>query len=107
VTCDRRDDPTLTYTNFPTLIIEVLSSSTKGFDRRNKFEFYQTIPTLQTYLLIDAEKYRLDCFRRQTEDIWTVQFYKDKEAIAHLGSLEINAPLTEIYEGVDFPESSL
>lgn len=106
VTCDPTDDSDELFVKNPKLIIEVLSPSTKGFDRRNKFEFYQTIPALQTYLLIDAEKYRVDCFRRQTEDIWTVQFYQGIEAIAHLESPDIDTPLAEIYEGVSFSENA-
>ena len=105
VTCDRRDDPSLTYVNFPKLIIEVLSPSTAHFDGTKKFESYRTIPTLQNYVLIHTDEYKMDCFRRQTEYVWTIQFYKGIEAIAHLESLDINLPLAEIYEGVVFPKS--
>ncbi|MEG3978789.1 Uma2 family endonuclease, partial [Microcoleus sp. herbarium8] len=32
------------------VIIEVLSNSTKTYDRSDQFKFYQTIPTLQEYI---------------------------------------------------------
>ncbi|MFM6182353.1 MAG: DUF3226 domain-containing protein, partial [Dolichospermum sp.] len=35
------------------MIAEVLSKSTKGYDRDEKFAAYRTIPTLQEYILID------------------------------------------------------
>lgn len=107
VTCDQRDQPTESYTNFPTLIIETLSPATENFDRNGKFQFYRTIPTLQEYLLINVENPLVECFRRQTEDIWTVQFYQGLAAIAHIEALDIDAPLTEIYESITFPENSL
>ncbi len=106
VTCDQRDQPTSTHTNFPKLIIEVLSPSTESFDRNGKFKFYRTIPSLQTYLLIDAQKCGVECFRRQTQDIWTVQFYDSLAAIAQIESLDLDAPLGEIYENISFLEMS-
>ncbi|ANV89643.1 Uma2 family endonuclease [Picosynechococcus sp. PCC 8807] len=102
VTCDRRDDPAQTYLNFPKLIIEVLSPSTKNFDQTAKFLYYRTLPSLEEYLLVGTESPFVQCFRRQTQDIWTVQIYEGLEAIAHLESFDLDAPLTDIYEGVTF-----
>ena len=44
-----------TITN-PRVIIEVLSPSTKGYDRSKKFEAYRTIPTFEEYLLLDQTR---------------------------------------------------
>jgi Uma2 family endonuclease len=104
VACDPEDSDKFITKN-PTVIIEVLSPSTKTFDQTQKFLYYRTIPSLKEYLLIGTEHPFIQCYRRHTQDIWTIQIYEGVEAIAHLESLEINAPLTEIYEGVDFPES--
>lgn len=105
VTCDPNDDADEMFVKTPQVIIEVLSPSTQNFDQVKKFQYYRTIPTLQNYLLIHTDDYKVDCFRRQTEDIWTIQFYKGIEAIAHLETLDINLPLTKIYEGVIFSKS--
>lgn len=48
-------DRTDTITN-PKIIVEVLSSSTKGYDQTGKFEAYRTIPTFKEYLLVDQTK---------------------------------------------------
>ena len=40
----------------PQVIIEVLSKSTKSYDRSDKFQFYQTLPTFQEYILIDQSR---------------------------------------------------
>ncbi len=50
VTCDERDRETATYKSFPKLIIEVLSESTEGFDRGDKFNDYQTLASLEEYV---------------------------------------------------------
>ncbi|AMA09121.1 MULTISPECIES: Uma2 family endonuclease [unclassified Picosynechococcus] len=100
VTCDQRDEPQLSYIQFPTVIVEVLSPSTESFDRGRKFEFYREIPSLQEYLLINVDQYLVECFRRQKADIWLLQTYKGLEAIAHIEALNLNAPLQEIYGDV-------
>ena len=48
-------DRTDTITN-PKVIVEVLSDSTKGYDRSGKFQAYRTLPTFAEYLLIDQTK---------------------------------------------------
>lgn len=106
VTCDQRDNPNLTYINFPKLIIEVLSPSTESFDRGAKFNFYRGIPSLQEYILVNTEQYLVECFRRQTQDIWLLQTYQGLAAIAQIEALEIDAPLAEIYATVDLAEKS-
>ncbi|AFY37859.1 protein of unknown function DUF820 [[Leptolyngbya] sp. PCC 7376] len=102
VTCDKTDDPKLSYINFPRVIIEVLSPSTESFDRGSKFGFYRSIPSLQEYILVNADRHLIECFRRQKQDIWLLQTYEGSEAITHIEALDINAPLSEVYATVDF-----
>ncbi|ACA98539.1 MULTISPECIES: Uma2 family endonuclease [Cyanophyceae] len=102
VTCDPEDGTSELFVEKPKLIIEVLSPSTKNFDQTAKFLYYRTLPSLEEYLLVGTESPFVQCFRRQTQDIWTVQIYEGLEAIAHLESFDLDAPLTDIYEGVTF-----
>ncbi|MGB2926525.1 MAG: Uma2 family endonuclease [Limnothrix sp.] len=104
VTCDPTDDPNDLFVTTPKVIIEILSPSTASFDRDGKFQLYRTIPSLREYILVSAETYSVECFRRQTQDIWTVQFYENIAAIAYIEALDINAPLSEIYATVEFTE---
>jgi Uma2 family endonuclease len=52
-----------TITN-PQVVIEVLSQSTKGYDREDKFAAYRTIPTFQEYLLIDQNRIHVEQFSK-------------------------------------------
>lgn len=45
-----------------TVLSEILSPSTKNYDRGEKFKLYRDIPTLKEYILIDSEKYILKHF---------------------------------------------
>lgn len=48
----------------PQVIVEVLSKSTKGYDREDKFQAYRTISTFQEYLLIDQTRIHVDQFSK-------------------------------------------
>jgi len=75
VTCDRRDDQTSTYKRFPKLIIEVLSDGTEAFDRGDKFNDYQTLDSLEEYVLVNSKGQRVEIFRRQEKGRWQYESY--------------------------------
>lgn len=48
----------------PCLIVEVLSESTARIDRREKLLAYQTLPSLQAYLLVEQDSRLVELYRR-------------------------------------------
>lgn len=48
----------------PTVIVEVLSPTTEAYDRGEKFERYQTIPSVQDYVLVSQDQKRIEVFSR-------------------------------------------
>jgi Uncharacterized protein conserved in cyanobacteria len=52
----------------PTVIIEVLSESTQGYDRGGKFEQYRTLESFKEYLLISQDKPHVEHFVRQADN---------------------------------------
>ena len=100
VTCDERDRLNKKHKNYPCLIIEVLSESTEAKDRGVKFAHYQTIESLQEYVLVSQWEQRVEVFRRRDRNLWLLQTYATDETI-ELESINIKIPITGIYEGVD------
>ncbi|BAD79864.1 hypothetical protein syc1674_c [Synechococcus elongatus PCC 6301] len=103
VTCDPRDQETVNYKRFPKLIVEVLSPSTEAFDRGDKFADYQTLETLEEYVLISTSRQRVDCFRRSLEGVWTLQFYLPNAEVLPLRSIGLEVRLSDLYEDVTLP----
>ncbi len=101
VTCDPRDREFVNYKKYPCLIVEVLSESTEAFDRGDKFVDYQKLETLQEYVLISQKQPRLDCFRRNPEGLWVLQFYFPGSEI-HLASIDFRTSIDNLYEDVSF-----
>jgi Uma2 family endonuclease len=101
VTCDPQDRETPTYKRFPQLIIEVLSESTESFDRGDKFNDYQTLDSLQEYVLVNSQHQRIEIFRRYEPKRW---FYvSHNEGTVCLESLSLTINISAIYEDVDLP----
>lgn len=89
-----------TITN-PVLIIEVLSESTEDYDCGKKFEFYQTIPTLREYILIDQYKFHVEQFSLGADGKWKLTKYNE-DNVLHCTSVDFQIPLREIYNKVEF-----
>ncbi|WP_159784333.1 Uma2 family endonuclease [Sodalinema gerasimenkoae] len=101
VTCDPNDDSSLVYVDKPVVIIEVLSESTESFDRGRKFQCYRSIPSLQDYVLVSSQTYMVEVFQRTQDDRWLLDTYQGLEAIARIESLNLDAPLADIYASLD------
>jgi Uma2 family endonuclease len=93
---DNRKD---TVTN-PNLIIEVLSESTKAYDRGEKFRSYRSIPSFAEYLLIDQYSIHVEHFARNDQGQWVLTDYDDRADVIALSSIDCELPLTTIYRKI-------
>ena len=94
----RRND---TVTN-PVLIVEVLSESTRDYDRGMKFNLYKQVPSLQEYVVVESENPRVECYRRGADDQWVVEMIDDPSATVRLASVACEIPMGEIYRKVSW-----
>jgi Uma2 family endonuclease len=99
VSCDPEDLAAQDAITHPTLIVEVLSPSTREYDRGDKFKFYRTLPSLQEYILIDTDRISVEYFRRGEGRMWLYTLYETGEAL-ELQSLGVEIEVDAIYEGV-------
>lgn len=83
----------------PKVIIEILSPSTKDYDRGNKFKLYRDIPTLREYILVDSESINVEAFRINKNGNWELEEYKAITDDLHVASIDALLPLTDIYDG--------
>ena len=79
----------------PTLLFEVLSPSTRDYDRGAKLEHYRQIASLRHVLIIDQPDRRIEHHRRGDDGAWTL-------TTLHAGSVDLgdlggSIALDEIY----------
>ena len=89
----------------PLLIVEVLSPSTEGYDRGEKFRKYRSIPSLREYILISQSEPYIEHYfkpdsKPENSDIWQFQISDRLEQKIILPSLNIEVPLSEIYRRI-------
>ena len=95
----RRD----TITN-PLLIAEVLSKSTKAYDRDEKFAAYRSIPSFQEYLLIDQYRLQVQQYSKTEANKWIFSEYSCAGDRVSLTSIPVEFAVADLYENIEFSE---
>lgn len=86
----------------PTVIIEVLSSSTKDYDRGEKFKLYRDILSLREYILVDSQSIHIEVFRINDTNHWELEEYKSANAELIIKAINVVLPVADVYQGVSF-----
>jgi Uma2 family endonuclease len=97
---DKRTDTLLN----PTLLIEVLSPSSEGHDRKFKSKYYRQIESLQEYALIRQTEPHVEIYRRLPDGDWLLHEPAGMDATCRFESVGCSIPVSEIYYQVTFEE---
>ncbi|MDQ3132698.1 MAG: Uma2 family endonuclease [Acidobacteriota bacterium] len=86
----------------PQLIVEVLSDSTEGFDRGDKFSYYKSIESFTEYILIAQHRPHVSQFVKHGDGFWMNLEYNDLSDTVELRSVPCKLSLSSIYRNVSF-----
>lgn len=89
----------------PMVIIEVLSPTTRDYDRGGKFTLYRSIPTLRDYVLADSEQMFVEHFRRADNGEWILREHRELGDSVWLTAVEEPLQLQAMYENVEFGDA--
>ena len=109
VTCSAADAARSNQQQDALLIVEVLSPSTEGYDRGDKFAAYRMIPGLQAVVFVAQDKPHIEAFIRSTDGgLWTLHEASGLDAQLTCPTAERSFvfPLAELYVEVDFSAAS-
>ena len=90
----------------PSLLVEVLSSSTEAYDRGDKFTHYKSIPSFREYLLIAQHRPHVTQLVKQDDGSWKYFEYNELKDVVRLASLHCELALDRIYDNVTFSASA-
>lgn len=81
----------------PRILVEVLSRSTETYDRGDKWEAYQRLPSLTDYLLVAQASVRVEHYQREAEGSWRYRVLGagDTVTLSNGATLSVDA----VYEG--------
>ncbi|GGA19478.1 Uma2 family endonuclease [Okeania sp. KiyG1] len=86
----------------PLIIAEVLSKSTRNYDKDEKFAAYRTIPTFQEYLLIDQYTMQVEQYYKTAQKQWIFSEYNEASETISLNSISFQITMADIYNKVEF-----
>jgi Uma2 family endonuclease len=103
VSCEQNPESPY-FRNEPILIVEVTSPSTQEIDRREKLLFYQQMPSVREYVIVEQQKMSIEIHRRQADGRWITYYFTHENADEEIEfqSVELKLPLGEIYRRVKF-----
>lgn len=84
----------------PTVLFEVLSTTTEDYDRGTKFKLYRTLPSLQNYVLVSSTEFAAEVYSRSNDE-WILSTAKDKNEHLHISAIDYNFSLTNMYAQID------
>jgi Uma2 family endonuclease len=100
VTCGKAEAGDEQVVTDPTLIVEVLSPGSRGYDRRDKFAFYRTLASLREYVLIDPSKRQVEVFALAEGDAWLLTD-QTTAGVFSLGSIGCTLSMALVFKGVE------
>jgi Uma2 family endonuclease len=101
VDCGKRDSNSRVAAA-PAVVIEVLSPSTRAFDREDKLAEYQSVSTIAHIVLIDPDEPDARLYSRGPGDAWTIDHIEGEGASIPLPAIGAVLPFTEVYDGLAF-----
>ncbi len=104
IICDKADltdDKFDTATN-PAVIIELLSKSTRNYDRFEKFSLYRDIASLKEYILVDTQKIHIESYVRNADNTWQLTDYNAITNSLIITAVNISISIADIYTGLSF-----
>ena len=103
ITCGKeilRDSYKDTILN-PKCIIEVLSDSTEKYDRGDKFFHYQKIESLEEYILISQDFFKVETFLRSTNGTWIYTCVEGIDGVCKVQSIGEEVSLGVVYSDTE------
>lgn len=105
VTCGKAEAGDEKIITDPKLVVEVLSPSTSGYDKRDKFALYRTLPSLREYALIDPATRQVEVFTKaQTGTAEAGAWWftdQSKAETLMLDSIGLTLPMEAVFKGVE------
>lgn len=91
-------DPDAYLASDPTVVFEVLSPSTRDFDRLRKLEEYKSVDTMRHIVIVEPRRVGvLHFYRADANAAWSIQTLNASSDMLVLTAVGIELPVAEIY----------
>jgi Uma2 family endonuclease len=81
----------------PSVVFEIWSPSTQKNDVGYKLIYYQHIPSLKEYIMIDSAKQFVQAVRKQQDGAWRFEDITDTTSMLFIRTINMAVPFADIY----------
>lgn len=86
----------------PTVVVEVFSRATIGYDKTVKLESYLAMDSIREILLVKEDEMRVEHYFKQNAKQWVYRIYNAGDDVITLDSVNCKISVSEIYSQVKF-----
>jgi Uma2 family endonuclease len=84
-----------------TMIVEVLSDSTRAYDLGEKFNLARELPSLRHYVLVEPDEIRVEHRFRRDDGEWEAEVFTGREDEIELRAIECRLSVCEVYDEIE------
>jgi len=84
-----------------TVIIEVLSDSTRKYDQGEKFDLMCELPSLRHYLLVEPDEIRVEHRFLANDNNWQTEVFTSLDDIVNLAAISCTLDVRAIYDEIE------
>jgi Uma2 family endonuclease len=107
LTCNPFDLRQKNKISHPSLIVEVLSTSTEKYDKTTKLKKYKAIASVHYYMLVSQYEMSVELYSRVSNALWTYEEFTEQNATINLEKLDITLSLSDFYENIVFENEEI
>jgi Uma2 family endonuclease len=100
--CGQRN-PNAFQAALPRMVAEVLSPTTRDFDTFEKLTEYKQVESLDYIVVVEPNAPEVVVWSRGQERAWVRHIVEGIDREVDMPAIGVTLPLTEIYDGVEFP----
>jgi Uma2 family endonuclease len=101
VDCGNPEDESLEADD-PKFVLEILSPTTRAFDRNDKLEEYKTVESIEHILLVDPDYPQVRLYTRDASRAWTSRRVTGLDTVVEIPMFGMSLRLADLYARLDF-----
>jgi Uma2 family endonuclease len=91
----------------PTVVVEVFSRATIGYDKTVKLESYLAMDSIREVLLVKEDEMRVEHYFKQNPKQWIYRIYNVADDVISLDSINCKVSLSEIYSQIKIDQTAI
>lgn len=91
----------------PTVVLEIISSSTNSADKTQKLEAFLAMDSIRECVLVKEDEMRIEHYAKQNAKQWIYKIYNERDDVLSMESIGCKVSLSEIYAQIKFGHAPL